>query len=175
MHYSAIRCNDPDHHYRGGMICGSDEGHLINKVSQVVVVLGFSGMANGSEYCILKGGRIVVVLSERFTGREAIIGRPTDQENGEKSFGHPLLAGSDRYPRKVTKVIIRKRSSYPLSPNLFSRSSTTIIGCLLVTMWALIWISSASTYEALNDQMKKNKVGPLVPNDFKGKYYSGNS
>ncbi|XP_055908589.1 60S ribosomal protein L27 [Eupeodes corollae] len=52
---------------------------------------------------IMKQGKIVIVLSGRYAGRKAIIVKTHDDGNAEKQFGHALVAGIDRYPRKVTK------------------------------------------------------------------------
>lgn len=52
---------------------------------------------------IMKQGKIVIVLSGRYAGRKAIIVKTSDDGTPEKPFGHALVAGIDRYPRKVTK------------------------------------------------------------------------
>mmetsp|Transcript_23207 Transcript_23207/g.21096 ORF Transcript_23207/g.21096 Transcript_23207/m.21096 type:complete len:143 (-) Transcript_23207:71-499(-) len=52
---------------------------------------------------IFKSGRVVVVLAGRYAGRKAIVVKATDDGTKEKKFGHAIIAGIDRYPRKVTK------------------------------------------------------------------------
>ena len=52
---------------------------------------------------IMKQGKIVIVLSGRYAGRKAIIVKADDVGSSDKPFGHALVAGIDRYPRKVTK------------------------------------------------------------------------
>merc|ERR1712080_510329 len=42
-------------------------------------------------------------------GRKAVIVKPTDDGTADKPFGHALLAGIDRYPRKVTKRMAKKK------------------------------------------------------------------
>lgn len=51
----------------------------------------------------MKQGKVVLVLSGRYAGRKAIIVRTFDDGTSDKQFGHALVAGIDRYPRKVTK------------------------------------------------------------------------
>ena len=51
----------------------------------------------------MKPNKIVIVLSGRYAGRKAIIVKNFDEGTQEKPFGHALIAGIDRYPRKVTK------------------------------------------------------------------------
>lgn len=51
----------------------------------------------------MKSGKVVIVLCGRYAGRKAIVVRTFDDGTADKQFGHALLAGIDRYPRKVTK------------------------------------------------------------------------
>merc|ERR1712211_93941 len=52
---------------------------------------------------IMKGGKVVLLLSGRYAGRKAVIVKPSDEGTSDKPFSHALVAGIDRYPRKVTK------------------------------------------------------------------------
>ena len=58
---------------------------------------------------IMKQGKVVLVTSGRFAGRKAVIVKPTDEGTGEKPFGHALIAGIDRYPRRITKRMSKKK------------------------------------------------------------------
>ena len=63
---------------------------------------------------IMKVGKVVLVLSGRYAGRKAIVMKNYDDGTTEKQYGHALVAGIDRYPRKVHKRMgkakIHKRS-----------------------------------------------------------------
>lgn len=63
---------------------------------------------------IMKVGKVVLVLSGRYSGRKAIIMKNCDDGTSEKPYGHAIIAGIDRYPRKVHKrmgkIKIHKRS-----------------------------------------------------------------
>lgn len=52
---------------------------------------------------IMKTGKVVLVLSGRYAGRKAIVMRNYDDGTAEKQYGHAMVAGIDRYPRKVHK------------------------------------------------------------------------
>lgn len=52
---------------------------------------------------IMKGGKVVIVLCGRYAGRKAVVVKTFDDGTADKQFGHALVAGIDRYPRKVTK------------------------------------------------------------------------
>jgi large subunit ribosomal protein L27e len=63
---------------------------------------------------IMKPGKVVLVLSGRYAGKKAIVMRNFDDGTLDKQYGHALVAGIDRYPRKVHKRMgkakIHKRS-----------------------------------------------------------------
>lgn len=52
---------------------------------------------------IMKTGKVVLVLSGRYAGRKALVLRNYDDGTTEKPYGHAMVAGIDRYPRKVHK------------------------------------------------------------------------
>ena len=62
----------------------------------------------------MKPGRLVVCLAGRFAGKKAVILRVNEDGSKDKKFGHALVVGLSRYPRKVTKRMnqlkIRKRT-----------------------------------------------------------------
>ncbi|WP_187787982.1 60S ribosomal protein L27, partial [Salmonella sp. S146_54837] len=62
----------------------------------------------------MKQGRVVLVLSGRYAGRKAVIVKNHDDGSNERPYAHALVAGIERYPRKVTrrmgKKTLKKRS-----------------------------------------------------------------
>lgn len=58
---------------------------------------------------IMKAGKVVLILGGRFAGRKAIIVKNFDDGTTEKPYGHALVAGVDRYPRKVTNKMSKKK------------------------------------------------------------------
>ena len=57
----------------------------------------------------MKAGKVAIVLSRRFAGRKAVIVNARDDGTSDKPFGHALVAGIDRYPKKVTKRMAKKK------------------------------------------------------------------
>lgn len=47
----------------------------------------------------------MIVLNGRFTGRKAVILRTYEGGTKERKFGHALVAGIERAPRKLTKAM----------------------------------------------------------------------
>jgi ribosomal protein L14E/L6E/L27E len=62
----------------------------------------------------LKPGRLVVVTAGRFSGRKAVLLRANEEPNKERKFGHALIVGVERQPKRVTRRMgvkkIQKRS-----------------------------------------------------------------
>ncbi|XP_041366150.1 60S ribosomal protein L27-like [Gigantopelta aegis] len=57
----------------------------------------------------MKSGKVVLVLGGRFAGRKAIIVKNYDEGTQDKSYSHALVAGIERYPRKVTRRMGKKK------------------------------------------------------------------
>ena len=58
---------------------------------------------------IMKGGKVVILLSGRFAGRKGIIIKSNDEGTTDRPYGHCLVAGIDRYPRQVKKGMSKKK------------------------------------------------------------------
>mmetsp|Transcript_30422 Transcript_30422/g.69163 ORF Transcript_30422/g.69163 Transcript_30422/m.69163 type:complete len:148 (-) Transcript_30422:116-559(-) len=57
----------------------------------------------------IKPGRVVVLLQGRQTGKKAIVVKTFDDGSKSRPFGHCLVAGVDRAPRKVHKRMSKKK------------------------------------------------------------------
>mmetsp|Transcript_22640 Transcript_22640/g.33854 ORF Transcript_22640/g.33854 Transcript_22640/m.33854 type:complete len:148 (+) Transcript_22640:56-499(+) len=57
----------------------------------------------------IKAGRVVVILNGRYTGKKAIVAKTFDDGTKARPFGHCLVAGVDRPPRKVHKRMSKKK------------------------------------------------------------------
>lgn len=81
---------------------------------------------------IMKSGKVVLVLSGRYAGRKAIVIQNFDDGTADKQYGHALVAGIDRYPRKVHKRMgkgkLHKRSK--IKPFIKVQSITFYYGLL---------------------------------------------
>merc|ERR1711976_699962 len=57
----------------------------------------------------IKPGKVVILLAGRYAGRKALIVKQQDDGVQDRQYGHALVAGIARYPRKVTKDMGKKR------------------------------------------------------------------
>lgn len=63
----------------------------------------------------MRYGRVVILLQGRHAGKKAVIVKSIDDGTKERKFGHCLVAGIDKYPRKVAKSMSSKRIEKRLS------------------------------------------------------------
>lgn len=75
---------------------------------------------------IMKSGKVVIVLCGRYAGRKAVVVKTFDDGTSDKQFGHALVAGIDRYPRKVTKKMGKAKLKKKSKIKPFLKVSTGI-------------------------------------------------
>ncbi|XP_014242144.1 60S ribosomal protein L27 [Cimex lectularius] len=122
---------------------------------------------------IMKANRVVLVLNGRYAGRKAIVLKSYDEGTQDKQYGHALIAGIDRYPRKVhkrmSKAKIKKRSK--IKPFL----KVMNYNHLLPTRYTVADIvpEQKVTPKDLKDPMKKKKARFWVRVKLEEKYKAG--
>merc|ERR1711893_398506 len=57
----------------------------------------------------MKPGKVCIVLAGKYAGKKAIIVSQQDDGTQDRAYGHALVAGIERYPRKVTKSMGKKK------------------------------------------------------------------
>ncbi|KAK0087225.1 hypothetical protein PV325_001467 [Microctonus aethiopoides] len=105
---------------------------------------------------IMKSGKVVLVLSGRYAGRKAIVIKNFDDGTSEKQYGHALVAGIDRYPRKVHKRMgkgkIHKRSKIKTFVRVLNYNH------LMPTRYTVDLPLDKVAPKDLKDPMKRKKV-----------------
>jgi len=140
---------------------------------------------------IMRAGKVVLVLSGRYAGRKAIIVKPTDEGTADKPFGHALVAGIDRYPRKVTKRMAKKKikSRSKIKPFLKVRNESFVTTMCVISLLSQVvnfnhvmptrysvdisFDKANLNKESLKDPMKKKKARFMVREKFEERYKSG--
>lgn len=72
---------------------------------------------------ILKEGKIVVVLRGRFAGKKAVIVRVHEEGTDERRYPHAVVAGIERYPRKITRDMEGVKSATGKKTKITKRST----------------------------------------------------
>ena len=57
----------------------------------------------------MKKGRVVILLAGRHSGKKAVIVKQIDEGKKNRKFGHALVAGVDRAPKKISKRMSQKK------------------------------------------------------------------
>ncbi|RWS25319.1 60S ribosomal protein L27-like protein, partial [Leptotrombidium deliense] len=58
---------------------------------------------------IMKQNKVVLILSGKYAGRKAIILKNQDEGTSDRSYGHALVAGIERYPRPIVRRMGKKK------------------------------------------------------------------
>ncbi|CAH1378514.1 hypothetical protein MTP99_002344 [Tenebrio molitor] len=121
---------------------------------------------------IMKQGKVVLVLAGRYAGRKAIVIKNNDDGTSDKQYGHAIVAGIDRYPRKVNKRMgkgkIHKRSKIKPFVKVLNYNH------LMPTRYSVDLTSDVKiTPKDLKDPMKRKKVKFQTRVKFEERYKSG--
>merc|ERR1739847_48723 len=122
---------------------------------------------------IMKAGKVVLLLGGRYAGRKAVIVKPSDEGTSDKPFSHALVAGIDRYPRKVTKKMSKKKIQKRSKVKPFLK--VVNYNHVMPTRYS-VDISFDKTNinkELMKDPMKKKKARNMVRTKFEERYKSG--
>ena len=65
---------------------------------------------------IIKSGKVVIVLSGRYAGRKGVVVKTFDEGGSDRKFSHAIVAGIERYPRKVTRAMTKHVPAAVLTP-----------------------------------------------------------
>ncbi|XP_063696849.1 large ribosomal subunit protein eL27 [Culicoides brevitarsis] len=122
---------------------------------------------------IMKNGKVVLVLSGRYSGRKAIILKTFDDGTPDKQFGHALVAGIDRYPKRVTrrmnKAKIHKKSKIKPFIKMVNYNH------MMPTRYSVPDVTLDAKYSPkdLKDPIKRKKARHAIRLKFEDRYKSG--
>merc|ERR1712018_1043878 len=110
----------------------------------------------------IKSGRVVIVTAGKYAGRKAVVVKETNDGTQDRMYGHALVAGIDRYPRKVTKSMGKKKiaSRNKLKPFI------KVINYNPVS-------KEVVNKDALKDSTKKRSAKAHVKQAFEERYKTG--
>merc|ERR1712168_754056 len=57
----------------------------------------------------IKSGRVVILTAGKYAGRKAVVVKENNDGSQDRLYGHALVAGIERYPRRVTKSMGKKK------------------------------------------------------------------
>ncbi|GFS94925.1 60S ribosomal protein L27 [Nephila pilipes] len=124
---------------------------------------------------IMKVGKVVLVLNGKYAGRKAIVVKNNDEGTSDKPYGHALIAGIDRYPRRVirrmNKKTIEKRSKIKPFVRVVNYNH------LMPTRYMvdIAFDKSVVNKEVLKDPGKRKKARRDIKVKFEERYKTGKS
>lgn len=122
---------------------------------------------------IMKAGKVVLILSGKYSGRKAVIVKNNDEGTSDKPYGHALVAGIDRYPRKVTRRMGKKKIGKMSKIKPFIKVLN--YNHLMPTRYLvdILFDKSVVNKEILKDPSKKMKARQDVKSKFEERYKTG--
>merc|ERR1712117_872150 len=121
----------------------------------------------------MKSGKVVLVLHGRYAGRKAIIVKNHDDGTQDKPYGHCLVAGIDRYPRKVTRKMGEKKIKDRSKMKAFMKVMN--YNHLMPTRYSvdINFEKSVVNKDAFRDPVLKNKARRDIKAKFEERYKTG--
>merc|ERR1712117_687930 len=121
----------------------------------------------------MKPGKVVLVLGGRYAGRKAIIVKNYDEGSPDKPYGHALVAGIDRYPRKVTRKMGKKKIKDRSKMKAFMKVMN--YNHLMPTRYSvdINFEKAVVNKDAFRDPAQKNKARRDIKAKFEERYKTG--
>merc|ERR1711923_704192 len=121
----------------------------------------------------IKSGRVVIVTAGKYAGRKAVVVKETNEGTQDRLYGHALVAGIDRYPRKVTKTMGKKKIAKRNKMKPFIK--VVNFSHLLATRYSVDMPINKETVnkESLKDATTKRKARAHVKSVMEDRYKTG--
>eukprot|EP00756_Hemistasia_phaeocysticola_P013974 Hpha_TRINITY_DN15316_c5_g1::TRINITY_DN15316_c5_g1_i2::g.89986::m.89986/K02901/RP-L27e, RPL27; large subunit ribosomal protein L27e len=119
----------------------------------------------------LKAGKVVILLSGRYAGRKAVVVQNSDQGNKERPYGHSLCAGIDKYPRKITKGMGKKKMAFRSRVRPFLKQVNH--NHMMPTRYNMELGQELRKQVNVSEQAKKTESKKIVRTFFQDRYKAG--
>lgn len=120
----------------------------------------------------LKPNKAVIVLQGRFAGRKAVIVRNFDDGTRDRPYGHCLVAGISKYPKKV----IRKDSAKKTAKKSRVKAFIKVVNYshLMPTRYTLdVDLKDAVSVDVLQSRDKKVVAAKEIKKRFEERFKTG--
>ncbi|KAF6144898.1 hypothetical protein GIB67_036601 [Kingdonia uniflora] len=120
----------------------------------------------------LKPNKAVIVLQGRYAGRKAVIVRQFDEGTRDRPYGHCLVAGISKYPKKV----IRKDSAKKTAKKSRVKAFVKLVNYnhIMPTRYTLdVDLKDAVNVESLVSKDKKVTAAKAIKAKFEERFKTG--
>jgi len=121
----------------------------------------------------MKPNKVVLVLAGKYAGRKAVILRNHDEGTNDKSYGHALVAGIDRYPRPVLRKMGKKKKAKRSKIKPFIKVYN--YNHLMPTRYLveMNFDKAITSKDVIRDQTKRRKARREIKSKLEERYKSG--
>ncbi|ERN14904.1 hypothetical protein AMTRI_Chr02g255890 [Amborella trichopoda] len=120
----------------------------------------------------LKPNKAVILLQGRFAGRKAVIIRAFDEGTRDRPYGHCLVAGIAKYPKKVIRKDSAKKTAKKSRVKVFVKLVN--YNHIMPTRYTLdVDLKDIITLEALQSHDKKVTVAKDAKARFEERFKTG--
>lgn len=122
---------------------------------------------------IMKPNKVVIILSGRFAGRKAVVVKNNDEGTTDRTYGHAVVAGIERYPRPITKNMARKKKKNRSSIKPFLKSIN--YNHLMPTRYSvdLTFDKLLNSKDTVKDPAKRKRARGVIRRQFEERYKTG--
>lgn len=126
-----------------------------------------------SSLALLSTPQVCVILSGRFAGRKAVILKSADEGTKARPYPHAIVAGVDRYPRKITKRMGAKKVAKRSKVKAFVKAVN--YNHIMPTRYALDLegLKNSVSDETLREESQRTDAKKNIKKVFEQKYQSG--
>ncbi|CAD6571003.1 MAG: hypothetical protein CYPHOPRED_004242 [Cyphobasidiales sp. Tagirdzhanova-0007] len=122
---------------------------------------------------IFRPAKVCIVLSGRYSGRKVVVIKQSDEGTKDRPYPHAIVAGVDKYPRKVTKRMGAKKVSKRSKVKPFVKAIN--YNHLMPTRYALELesLKGSVSAETLKEESQKADAKKAIKKVFEQKYQAG--
>ena len=120
----------------------------------------------------LQTGKVVILLSGRYAGKKAVIVKNYDDGHGSRTYGHALVCGLSKEPRRVTK----KQSSLKQARRSSLKTFTKVVNYqhMMPTRYTLdADLKNVITSDSLENSTKRTEANKEAKAILEEKFKSG--
>lgn len=120
----------------------------------------------------LKNGKVVLLLQGRQAGKKAVIVKNFDEGTKERPYPHAIVAGVERYPKKITNGMGQKKVAKRSKVKPFIKAVN--YNHIMPTRYNLdVDVKAAVTVDALKEPTQRIAARKAVKKVFEERYNSG--
>ena len=121
----------------------------------------------------LKPGKVVIMTNGKYAGKKAVIVQNSDTKTKERKYGHSVVAGIKKYPKKVIRGMSKRRIERRSKVGSFLRVVNH--KHFLPTRYNLDLSKELRGKINISDATKKAAAKKLVSRLFQARYNSGSN